>query len=188
MIKSFFKSFNIFEEQEIDKIVPFFVSRKLTKHAYFAAEGTPCTEVALVKSGILRSYYTIQHAEEITYCFRFPNDLMASYSSFITGNPSLESIQAIGAVELFVIKKNKIEELAKDNSAWLKFLKLIAEQQYMELERRVFQLQKETASERYAYLLKNHANYIQNIPLNYIASYLGISQRHLSRIRAGIQL
>lgn len=66
------------------------------------------------------------------------------------------------------------------------FLKLIAEQQYLELENRVFQLQKETALQRYTSLLNNHPEFVQEIPLQYLASYLGITQRHLSRIRKQI--
>lgn len=60
---------------------------------------------------------------------------------------------------------------------------MIAEEQYLELEKRVFQLQKETASQRYANLIKDHPEFIQQLPLHYLASYLGITQRHLSRIR-----
>ena len=69
---------------------------------------------------------------------------------------------------------------------WIKFLKIVAEQQYIELEKRIFQLQKNNAFERYSDLLKNHPEYLQNIPLQYLASYLGITQRHLSRIRREI--
>lgn len=186
MVKAYFENFKLFEDHEIEKFLPYFERRTLAKNAYFAQEGKPCLEVAFVSKGILRSYYSLPDGNMITFCFRFPQDLMASYSSFITGNPSLESIHALAPTELFVIKKEKIEELAATSTAWLKFLRIIAEQQYMELEMRVFQFQKESAAERYQYLLKNQPNYIQHIPLGYIASYLGISQRHLSRIRKEI--
>jgi ribosomal protein L10 len=58
----------------------------------------------------------------------------------------------------------------------------------MELETRFFQLQRDSAAQRYSTLLTNHPDYIQNIPLQYLASYLGITQRHLSRIRKEITL
>ncbi|MCZ8285856.1 MAG: Crp/Fnr family transcriptional regulator, partial [Bacteroidia bacterium] len=51
------------------------------------------------------------------------------------------------------------------------------------LEKRIFQLQRVHAKQRYDDLLKNHPEYVQRIPLQHIASYLGITQRHLSRIR-----
>jgi hypothetical protein len=62
----------------------------------------------------------------------------------------------------------------------------MAEQQYIELERRFFQFQKNTAAQRYKELLINQPEYVQNIPLQYLASYLGITQRHLSRIRSEV--
>lgn len=68
----------------------------------------------------------------------------------------------------------------------MKFLKMIAEQEYLELEKRFFQMQRDSAAKRYASLLYNQPNYIQEIPLQYLASYLGITQRHLSRIRKEI--
>ncbi|MNY11874.1 hypothetical protein D3C86_1449250 [compost metagenome] len=112
--------------------------------------------------------------------------MIAAYSSFITGNPSVEAIQAISQVSLLVIQKNKLDELVLENQIWTQFLKVIAEQQYLELEKRVFQLQKETAAQRYASLLQNQPQFILQIPLHYLASYLGITQRHLSRIRKEI--
>ncbi|MNL38520.1 hypothetical protein D3C87_1607400 [compost metagenome] len=65
---------------------------------------------------------------------------------------------------------------------------MIAEQQYLELENRLFLFQKEKAKERYIDLLKNQPLYVQQIPLQYLASYLGITPRHLSRLRKEIVL
>lgn len=134
----------------------------------------------------MRSFYVSAKGEEITYCITFPNNLMTAYSSFITGQSTTENIQAITSVELLIIPKNQIDKLSLQNPNWVKFLKIIAEQQYIELEKKVFQLQKYSASQRYAALIKNQPEYIQNIPLQYLASYLGITQIHLSRIRKEI--
>ena len=111
---------------------------------------------------------------------------MTAYSSFITGQSTDENIQAITSVELLIVPKNKIDDLASKNPNWMKFLKVVAEQQYIELEKRIFQLQKNDALQRYADLIKKQPEYIQNIALQYLASYLGITQRHLSRIRREI--
>ncbi|MNY26270.1 hypothetical protein D3C86_1601080 [compost metagenome] len=63
---------------------------------------------------------------------------------------------------------------------------MIAEQQYLELEKRLFLFQKEKAKKRYMDLLENQPDYVQQIPLQYLASYLGITSRHLSRLRREI--
>lgn len=186
MIAAYFQSLSLFDQEEIAQIVPLFEYRKLNKNDFFVKENQPCNEVAFIASGIFRSYYTTSNAEDVTYCFRFPNSLMAAYSSFITSGPSVETMQAISPAELWVIKKSTIDTLAAESLVWTKYLKMIAEQQYLELEKRIFQLQKETALQRYMTLIRNQPEFIQQIPLQYLASYLGITQRHLSRIRSEI--
>ena len=186
MIKNYLKSFNILTDDEIENLILITTKRDLNKADYYIREGETSKEVAFVLSGILRSFYISNKGEEITYCITFPNNLMTAYSSFITGQSTDENIQAITSVELLIVPKNKIDDLASKNPNWMKFLKVVAEQQYIELEKRIFQLQKNDALQRYADLIKKQPEYIQNIALQYLASYLGITQRHLSRIRREI--
>lgn len=186
MIEAYLRNFNLFSDTEIAGFIQMLEIKRLNKNEFFVKEGESCKAVAFIQSGIFRSYYTSGKGEEITYCFRFQNDLMAAYSSFITGNPSLETMQALTQADLLVIRKDKIDELINSSHNWTKFLKIFAEQQYLELEQRVFQLQKDSAALRYRYLLDHQPDYIQQIPLQYLASYLGITQRHLSRIRKEI--
>jgi CRP-like cAMP-binding protein len=184
--KEYFQNFNLFSENEIDAFLQLFEVRKVNKNEYFVQEGERCKEVAFIKSGLFRSFYQADDGKDMTYCFRFPNTMMAAYSSFISDCLSRENMQAITDAELMVLKKEAVDELVKDNLNWIRFLKTIAEQEYLELENRFFQLQRDTAAQRYETLLRNHPDYIQNIPLQYLASYLGITQRHLSRIRKEI--
>lgn len=186
MIKNYLKSFNVLTDDEIENLILVTTKRDLNKADYFIRQGETCKEVAFVLSGTFRSFYISDKGEEITYCITFPNNLMTAYSSFITGQSTDENIQAITSVALLIIPKNKIDYLASTNPNWIKFLKIVAEQQYIELEKRIFQLQKNNAFQRYMDLIKNQPEYIQNIPLQYLASYLGITQRHLSRIRREI--
>lgn len=186
MIQQFFQNFNLFSTNEIEHLSTLFSEIKLSKNDFFVKEGEKCKEIAFIQSGIFRSFYTSDEGKDNTYCFRFPNDLMASYSSFISDKPSIENMQAISDATLSVIKKEKIQELASENPKWSEFLRMIAEQEYLELEKRFFQLQRDTAAQRYDFLIENQPNYIQQIPLQHLASYLGITQRHLSRIRKEI--
>lgn len=182
-LKSFLANFNLFTEAEIDDAFRLFSTRTLKKGEYFVQEGQKCSEVAFIESGVFRSFYIAPNGNEMTYCFRFPSDMVAAYSSFITGNGSVEYIQALSDSKLLVIPKGQIEGLLTKSPAWTHFLKIIAEQQYLELERRVFQLQRDSAQERYQNLIQNQPEYIKQISVQHLASYLGITQRHLSRIR-----
>ncbi len=87
---------------------------------------------------------------------------------------------------MLTISRDEILKLEDSSSNWLKFFKFIAEQEYIKMEKRIFMLQKESAEKRYRNLLTNDPKYLQLIPLSYLSSYLGITQRHLSRIRANI--
>ena len=186
MIEDYLRKINIFTEKEIEHINSLTTKRTVNKADYFIRQGEICKEVAFVLSGTFRSYYISEKGEEITYCITFPNNFMTAYSSFITGQSTEENIQAITHVELMTIPKYIIDDLADQSPNWVRFLKIIAEQQYIELEKRIFQLQKNNALQIYLYLLKNQPEFIAIIPLQYLASYLGVSQRHLSRIRREI--
>lgn len=186
MVHDYFRSFNLFSEDEIEELLQLFEIRKVHKNDYFIREGERCREVGFIKSGIFRSFYISDDGKDMTYCFRFPNTMIAAYSSFISGCLSKENMQAINDAELMILKKEKMDTLIQDNLNWTKFLKIIAEQEYLELENRFFQLQRDTATQRYTTLIKNYPDYIQKIPLQYLSSYLGITQRHLSRIRKEI--
>jgi len=82
--------------------------------------------------------------------------------------------------QILLIFMNKLET---SNPNWIKFFKHIAELEYINLEKRIFMLQRESAETRYQSLLNNQPEYLHHIPLHYLASYLGVTQRHLSRIR-----
>jgi len=179
MIADYLKSFNLNVETQL----PPSTTKTLKKGEFFIKEGERCDGVAFVVSGIFRSFHIAENGDERTYCIIFPQNFITAYSSYITGEPTVENIQAITDATLVLIKKEAIEEISNQNIDWMRFMKITAEQQYLELEKRVFQLQNTSAIERYQILLKDHPEYVQFIPMQYLASYLGITQRHLSRIR-----
>jgi len=185
-MRSYLQSFNLLTDAEIETLMANARQKTLKKGEFFITGDKVCKEVAFIKSGILRSFYTSTHADEFTYCLTFPNQFMTAYSSFITGNPTIENIQAMSEVELLIINKAVIDDLAEVSINGLKLLKTIAEQQYLHLEKRVFMYQKDNAKERYQELFNTHRDYIQQIPVKYLASFLAITPRHLSRLRKEI--
>jgi CRP-like cAMP-binding protein len=182
-LKTYLQHFGLLTPSEINEFIDKASYKKLKKFDYFIKEGEVCHDVAFIESGTFRSYYVSDKGEEVTYCFMFQNNLMTAFSSFLTARPTQENIQAITDVELLLVSKTHMERLVNDNPGWLHFSKTMAEQQYIEMEQRIFQLQKSDALKRYSDLVESQSDYLQKIPLKYLASYLGITQRHLSRIR-----
>lgn len=185
-MNEYLKSFNLFTDTEINDFLKLSQPVLLKKGDSYINNNEICDTIAFVKSGIFRSYYFSNNDDEITYCFTFPNKLLMAYSSFISQNKSEENIQALTDAEIISIPKATLETLSETNSNWLRFLKITAEQEYVELEKWIFNHQKDKAQQRYLDLITKQPKYIQEIPLQHIASYLGITQRHLSRIRANI--
>ena len=186
-LKSYLSSFGILSDDQIERFVQMAKIKRLAKGDYFIRQGQICKEICFVVSGILRSYHVSSKGNEFTYCFTFPFSLMTAYSSFITQEETRENIQALAHVELLLISKADFENLVDKNQEWQTFLKVIAEREYVALEKRFFKFQQDNAQERYEDLLQQQPDFFHHIPLQYLASYLGITQRHLSRIRAQFQ-
>ena len=182
----YLKQYNLFTDSEINEFISLATISTIKKGDFFIKHDEMCTTLSFVNFGIFRSFYYSNNDEEITYCLTFPNTLLVAYSSFITQNKSEENLQALTDSEIISISKKELENLAESNNKWLNFLKIIAEKEYVELEKWIFNHQKSNAQKRYVDLINNYPQFVQQIPLHYIASYLGITQRHLSRIRASI--
>ena len=180
---AYLQSFQVLNDSEIERLISCFEFKTLTKGDFYIQEGKVGKDVGFVVSGLMRSFYYSSTEEEVTYCFNFENTFVAAYSSFLSQQPTRENIQALSEVQLLIVSREKIKELEEENVNWLRFFKLIAEEEYIRQEQRIFMLQCESAEKRYEDLVNNKPEYLQQIPLQYLASYLGITQRHLSRIR-----
>jgi CRP-like cAMP-binding protein len=185
-MEEYLASFNLLSKAEIDLLVAKGRTKTLQKGEFFIKEGSICKEVAFVQSGLFRSFYHNSAGEEITYCFTFSHSFVTAYSSFINQRQTFENIEALTDVTVFTIPREEIIALEQTSMNWMRFMKIMAEQEFMKLEQRVLLLVKESAEFRYRDLLGKYPEYLQLIPLGHLASYLGITQRHLSRIRKSV--
>ncbi|GGH64809.1 Crp/Fnr family transcriptional regulator [Phaeocystidibacter marisrubri] len=185
-MREYLKSFDILTEDEIDLFEKLIVRKSIKKGDFFIQEGHTCKEIAFIESGLFRSYYYSSEGEEVTYCFSFSNSFTSAYSSFLSQTPTVENIQALTDCELLTISRREILKLEKTSYNWLKLFKVMAEQEFIGMEKRIFLLQRGTAEIRYRDLLSHQPEYLRLIPLSYLSSYLGVTPRHLSRIRKAI--
>nr|WP_315221986.1 Crp/Fnr family transcriptional regulator [uncultured Flavobacterium sp.] len=185
-MKSIFQSIHVLSSAELDQLDDLISIRTLKKGAFLLKENQVCNEIVFIRKGILRSFFFNHQGDEITNCFAFENEFMASFASFITQNPAEENIQALSDVELQVIDRQSLEMLYKSSSHWQEIGRKLAEMEFVTLQKRMISFQKLSGKQRYEELFQHHQKYIQLIPLQYLASYLGITPRHLSRIRKAI--
>jgi len=185
-MKSVFKSVQNFSDGELNLLDDLVQFRTLKKGELLLTENEVCNEVVFIKKGILRSFFVNHKGDEITNCFAFENEFMASFASFITEEKAEENIQALADTELEILNRKDLEKLYQSGFNWQETGRKLTELEFVNLHKRMVSFQKFSAAQRYDELYKNHQRYVQLIPLQYLASYLGVSPRHLSRIRKAV--
>jgi CRP-like cAMP-binding protein len=185
-MKTVFQSIQNFSGHELSLLDDLITFRTLKKGELLLTENQVCNEVVFIEKGILRSFFVNHKGDEITNCFAFENEFMASFASFITEEKAEENIQALTDTELQVLDRKALEKLYQSGFNWQEAGRKLTELEFVNLHKRMVSFQKLSGGQRYEELCKNHQKYIQLIPLQYLASYLGITPRHLSRIRKAI--
>lgn len=170
-------------ETDIEYMLSLFKPLSLAKEEFFLKYDKICNQAAFVKSGILRVYYPNDNGEDTTCYISLSNEFITSFSSFTTSKPSTENIQAIVPTELLVISKQDLEMLYNKIPITQEFGRKAAENVAIMMEKRMSLFLNNSAKERYQYLMKHNPVLIQTVPLQYLASYLGITPQHLSRLR-----
>ena len=157
----------------------------LAKNDFLVTHGKRCRNLYFLQQGALRGYYTLEE-KEITHWFAFENDFVTSFHSFITGQPAVENIQLLQGSVLWSMSREKLNVLLDRFPEIERLVRIIYENYYIRLEERFINSQFKSAAERYQNLLEQAPHIVERVPLGYIASYLGISQETLSRIRGRI--
>ncbi|MBW8683709.1 Crp/Fnr family transcriptional regulator [Chitinophaga rhizophila] len=153
--------------------------------SFLTHAGRVSSAIYFISSGIVR-VFTPHQDKEVCLDFAFPGQFSTAYASFITQLPSTVSLQAITPVMGFAFYYKDLQELYNVSHAAERTGRLLAEYQYLRKYRRELAFLQYTAKERYQQLMDEHPHVIQQIPVKYIASYLGIEPESLSRIRKGL--
>jgi CRP-like cAMP-binding protein len=148
--------------------------------------GQKCRTIYFVKEGLARIYY-LKDGIEVTEYFAFENDLIIRAESLFTGKPSMKPIQALEKTVFIGIPAELLFSLFDQFPEIERLFRKIIEQAYVNTVNRMEAIQFHAAEERYAQLLEEKPSLIQRISLKHIASYLGITQVSLSRIRAAVR-
>lgn len=166
-----------------EALSPFFEQVVLAKNEHLLTEGKTCRHLYFLEQGALRGYYNLE-GKEVTHWFAFAPDFVTSFHSFITQQQAVESIQLLEGSVLWSISKEAATQLMNQYHEIERLVRIAYENFYLRLEERFVNAQFKTAAERYQQLLEQTPHILERVPLGYIASYLGISQETLSRIRS----
>lgn len=144
------------------------------------------TSVYFIKRGIARAY-TFQHDNEITFWLGKEGDTIISMRSYVENKKGYENVELLEECDLYELKTTNLQKLFDDDIHIANWGRKFAEKELVKTEERLISRQFQTASKRYNQLLTNTPDLLQRVQLCHVASYLGITQVSLSRIRAEIK-
>jgi len=160
-----------------------FNSMKIEKNEYALKADQICNAYYFIEKGVMRSYTYDLEGNEVTTAFYSENSFASDLLSFFNRVPSREYIQAIIECETWYINYEDMQESFHALPEFREFGRLKLVNSYSILKERMLSMLQETAEQRYADMIRSSPEIFQHVPLKYIASYLGITDSSLSRIR-----
>jgi CRP-like cAMP-binding protein len=182
----YFRKYNSVSKEAENAIKEISSVIKIKKNQDLQTVGHTCKTIYFINKGIARIYYYYDGVD-ITESFAFENNIIARVESLFTGKPSRKAIQVLEDSEIIAINAAQLFELYDTYPQIERLFRKIFETGYVDTVNRMEAIQFHSAEERYTSLIKEQPTLLQRIPLKHIASYLGITQVTLSRIRASIR-
>jgi CRP-like cAMP-binding protein len=179
----FFQSGNQIPVVIRQQIADQFHTKIVQKNQFQLIAGKICDEYLLLEKGCMRAFAHDTQGNEITTNFYTPGQVVFEVSSFFNRTRSKENIQALSDCEGRFITFQQLNELFHAIPEFREFGRSILVKGFAELKTRMLSMITETAEERYARLVKTNPEIFQHATLKNIASYLGITDTSLSRIR-----
>lgn len=174
--------FGVAAKGDLSKITSLFTPTSLKKGDYFLTAGKACDKLSFIQSGLLRIFANTED-KEVTQWISTKGYFVTDLSSLVFGNHSRFSIQALSDTELYTISKTDYEQIGKLIPEWHELEKLFLAKCFTILEDRIFSHLSMTAEERYAAFFEQNKALFNQVPLQYIASMLGMTPETFSRIR-----
>jgi len=175
-----------FKGEDLQNILHAFEVQTFKKNELVVEEGKTSRYIGFIESGMFQ-YYVIQEGEEKTSYVSIENTFFASILSFISEAPALENVKALTDGSISMISKPKLKKLVHEIPTFKDFYIGLLEATVCGIDASRHDLIVLTAEQRYEKMLTNEPHLLQQIPLQHLASILGVTPRHLSRIRNKIR-
>lgn len=169
-------------KEDIQKVSACFKLTQLKKGEFFLKEGRICDKLSFQKSGIVRVFVQTEQ-KEITQWISTTGYFVTDLAGIIFDKPSKYSIQALTDCEFYTISKVDYKNLDKVVAKWHELEKMFIARCFNILEDRIFSLLSMSAEERYELLHQQNPMLFNQVPLQYLASMMGMTPETLSRIR-----
>lgn len=175
-------TFGTLSDGELEYLRSFFHEEDLANKDFFAKEGKTCNRLSLINSGLLR-IYSLADGKEITQWISTPGYFVTEISGFFFNQPSRWNIQALGEVSMLTIDKENYIKLTAEFPKWKEIESGFIAKCFAMLEDRVFSHLSLSAEERYKIYFEQNKELFNQVPLQYLASLLGMTPETFSRVR-----
>jgi CRP-like cAMP-binding protein len=180
-------TFGNLNQHQIDLVLSKATEITIPKEGYFSEAGKISRRIGFIIDGLLRVCYYNNRGEEITKYFIEENNLVVDLESFDNQVPSSAYVQAITDCTMIVFSKEGWEDLLNTIVGFDTVVRKIISKALMQKVERRSPLVSEDATTRYLTFMEKYPVIANRVPLSYLASYLGITQSSLSRIRKNIR-
>ena len=184
-ITDFLSTIVPFTDDELKDIVSHFEKETVLKNQTLVRQGEICKTLYFIEKGMGRSYYLNENGKEITQWFFGVGKFMSSVDSFFQQTPSLYYLEVLEDATLYCISKEDLDQLFAKYHKMETMGRLVTTEMLTKMVNKLNAIQFQTARERYDYMLAEFPDIAYQVPLRHIASYLGMTQETLSRIRKG---
>ncbi|MEN5086065.1 Crp/Fnr family transcriptional regulator [Sphingobacterium faecium] len=172
--------------EEINFSVQFFKPMRLKKGDFFIREDESCRHIGFIASGAVKAYAIDKEGKENITCFKFENEFVTSFPEFVAQEKSRRSIRAIEDSLIYRIDYSNYQHLLGQVTAWNEVIKSVMEREYNQKERYLLNYNNRSAVDKYRHVLSSEPMLVQRIATQDLASYLGITQRSLTRAKGQI--
>ncbi len=188
MMEEHFRQF--LSKDDARQLAGVFTLERYAAKEFFIEMSQYSRKVAFVSEGLARSYYLNLDGRETTVCFSSEGMMLLDPVAFYSSGKAKFTIQFLQDSLVYTIftRHDHLDRLNKSNPHISALTRKMLEESYVFLINRILSHQTKSAEERYKELMEKNADLFLRIPLKYIASYLGITESSLSRIRRNIVL
>ena len=184
ILRQALRAFAGMDDEAFELSLPFWHSKQYGKGEFYNEYKNVCRHLGFIIDGVFRAYYVHGDSGEERNVFFFSRQLVVvSYKSFITQTPCNYYTEALTEARILYISFDDLNALYRKSQQWERFGRLVAETAFNIAMNRTEDFLFQTPEQRYLELMKQHPDIFNNISLFHIASYLGIQQPSLSRIR-----
>jgi CRP-like cAMP-binding protein len=186
-LRRFLEKFKSFDPSEINAIIENTQVESFRKETVILQEGEVCTRCFYVLTGCLRQYQIV-NGDEKTTAFFTEGQASVLYSSYLAGSPSQYYLSCVEDSILIVGTREQEQKLHKEYPNLAHLIHTLMPGDFNKIQERLSSMINDSPEERYLNLIKTQPELLGRVPLNQLASYIGVTPESFSRIRKRIFL